>query len=393
MSINYIKVKVNSAIICLMCLLLLASPYIAQRVNNIIRLSLELILAILIVVKFHVSQKVAKNIFPIILYVLIMVLTTFLAHGMGSRIFNAIVTGGAYVLFYFLIITLSEKYTCKYVINIVRNNLMLYMIILDFFVIVTAGKGLGGKLEESVYLFGNKFMLSYLHMAILAFINFDSHKKISGKTKVIRIILFFLYSMLILYISDTTTGIVGCVFVAAFLLTFMKRKKIIDFLSKPIVPVLFFLGINAVFLLTDVILNNRILESFFLARSHTSTILSGRVTMYKIAMTAISHSPIWGYGLNYDIVQTTLSFGNAQNGLLKSLLDFGIVGTISFLIVLYTTFKNSEKNNETTKIGFLAFIYGMLLCSLVEINLAAIFMLVCASMNATGCSKFRYLSS
>ena len=100
-------------------------------------------------------------------------------------------------------------------------------------------------------------------------------------------------------------------------------------------------------------------------------------------MEAIAKNPIWGYGINYDIVRTTLSFGNAQNGLLKMLMDYGVIGTIMFTLVLFTTFKNAYKTNDNNrKAGSIAFIYAMLFCSLVEINLTSIFMLICAFLNS-----------
>lgn len=375
------KMKVNSIFLSLMCMLLISTPYIAQRSNNIIKLCLELALIILIIANISVSSKCIKKNVPIIVYFIAIVVSTYINHGFASRTLNAIITGGAYVLFYFLTEVFSEKHSNVYVASIVRNNFLFYMIILDFLVIITRGEGLGG-FEEAVYLIGNKFMLSYLHMAILALINLENRKLIPERMKRIRIIGFFFYSAFILYIADTTTGLIGCAFVAAFMFIFQKKPKWVNILSKPIMPLIFFLGLNAIFLLTDLILNNSLLTEFFLARSHTSTILSGRVPMYRIAMTAISQNPVWGYGLNYDIVEKTLSFGNAQNGLLKSLLDFGIIGTIAFILVLFMTFRNAEKSNGALKTGYIAFVYGMILCSLVEVNLAAIFMLVCACMNS-----------
>ncbi len=226
-------------------------------------------------------------------------------------------------------------------------------------------------------------MTSYLHMLILALINVN-RSSLSKWKKTIRILLFLLYSLFICVIADTSTGLFGCLTVATVSIIIMWWPLIIQIMSKPYVVIVFFIGLNAVFLLSDFILNNTAFESFFMARSHTSTILSGRVLMYQISMDAIVQSPIWGYGINYDIVQKTLSFGNPQNGILKLLLDYGIVGTVLFCIVLFTTFKNSRFSQyKDLKEAYIIFVYGMLLCSLVEINLAAIFILACAALNST----------
>ena len=109
--------------------------------------------------------------------------------------------------------------------------------------------------------------------------------------------------------------------------------------------------------------------------------------MYKICMDAIASNPIWGYGINYDIVQTTLSFGNPQNGILKMLLDSGIVGTVSFILVLYTMIPKNKSFFTERQFALIAYIYAMLLCSLVEINISAIFMLSCALLSSSKSAK------
>lgn len=380
MNIGINKIKISALFVFVLCLLLINSAYIPQRTNNLIRLVIEIILLIGIITKFKISSKILKKSLPMFIFFIVMCISTYLNHGIGSRFFNMLVTGGAYLLFYFFVAVMSAKYSSEYIADLIRKNILIYMLILDFFVLVTWGNGLGG-LDEAVYLFGNKFMVSYIHMIVLSFINFNTKKNYKIKVKVLRIIFFMIYSMIILKIADTTTGMVGCLIVSIILLASMKTNRIQEFFLKPSIVVIFFLCINVVFLLTDFVLNNSIFMRFLLSKSHTNTILSGRLVMYRITMEAIAQNPIWGYGLNYDIVQKTLSFGNAQNGILKLLLDYGVVGTFFFLVVLYSTFKNACDRDSTVKISCIAFIYGMLICSLVEINLAAIFMLICAIIN------------
>ena len=108
--------------------------------------------------------------------------------------------------------------------------------------------------------------------------------------------------------------------------------------------------------------------------SHTDTLLSGRLPMYKIVIKCISTNGIWGYGINYDIVQQTLTFGNPQNGLLKMILDYGFIGFVLFCVVLEKSFNCLNKINiSNTDFGLVLFIYGMLFCSLIEINLDSLF--------------------
>ena len=108
-------------------------------------------------------------------------------------------------------------YLCKKnennVKKVVYENVIFYTIILDIFVLITQGKGLGG-LSEPVYLLGNKFMLSYFHMALLALmINNCFELKKENK---IGIIFYTIYSILICRIAYTMTGVLGLIFIKTY---------------------------------------------------------------------------------------------------------------------------------------------------------------------------------
>lgn len=376
------------------CLLLVvSSPYIGQRYSNILKLIIEIVIINLLWINYRFDKIVIKNSLFIILYFLALAISTYLYHGIGTRLMNSLVTGGTYIVFFWVCSFFSRKYSKDFVIKLVKNNLIFYMLIADFFVFTSFGKGIGGKsiggevIREAVFLIGNKFTIAYLHMLVMALLMKERENNLFQRT--IGPIIFLTYSMLICIIADTTTGMVGCLLVALISYMIAYQKRIKKILTNPLVVIVFFLGINGIFLLTDMILNNSELTNILLQRSHTGTILSGRVFMYKIAMNSFIKRPIWGYGINYDIVQTTLSYGNAQNGLLKLLLDTGIVGACVFVFVIYKIFINIKNTTNTGQLSCIAFIYAMLICSLVEINLSSIFMLGCAlaNMDDLKCNK------
>lgn len=375
------KMKFSAFTLSIMCLLLIASPYISQRLNNVIKLGIEIMLFLLLLKKGKINRRMLIGLLPITLFFISTCYSTFRAFDFGSRFINSIITNGSYLTFYIFIGLVSIKMGSEYVMRVINKNLFFYMFILDLFVVITMGRGLGGQ-NEAVYLIGNKFMVAYLHMYTQAFINEDGKRRDDIK-KFRRMFLFFVYSCAICIISDTTTGIIGCLCVFMLQILCFKKNKIFDLLCHPVSVIVFFLGINGLFLLTDIIMNNSVISTFFLARSHTSTMLSGRIAMYKISMEAISKNIIWGYGINCDIVYKMLSFGNAQNGILKMLLDYGMIGTIAFCITLLYAFKEKGRNRTADEDACIIFIYAMLFCSLVEINLAGTFMLACALLNGT----------
>ena len=215
-------------------------------------------------------------------------------------------------------------------------------------------------------------MVSYFHMALLGLlINKDWEK---GRKRKISIFLYFIYSVMICRVADTMTGVIGLLFIFLFWIIFYTNKKFYQLLIKPLSVLSFFIGLNALFLLSNVLLQNEFIASFLMKYSHTDTLLSGRLPMYKIVIKCISTNGIWGYGINYDIVQQTLTFGNPQNGLLKMILDYGFIGFVLFCVVLEKSFNCLNKINiSNTDFGLVLFIYGMLFCSLIEINLDSLF--------------------
>lgn len=375
-----------------MCLLILAPPHIGQRNNNAIKLLIELFLLVVLVIQHKITIRIIKTCSPVLIYGFFMCFSTLIEYGISSKELNALVTATAFFLFFVFVFIFSEKYSLDHTIRVITNNLLFYMIIIDFFVILTWGKGIGGtgidgtKIEEPIYLLANKFTAAYLHMFAISTVCQNCKTK-SRRQIMYRVVLVALYSLLICYVSDTTTGILGCLIVSVLRILFLYNRRFFELLSNPYTVLIFFVLINILLLCSDLILKNPVIVKFLLARSHTSTILSGRVKMYEISMKAIVKKPILGYGINCDIVKTTLSFGNAQNGMLKLLLDFGIVGAVSFCFVLFSSFSNMEKHKPFFyQTGIIAFIYGMLICSLVEINLSGLFILACSVLKV-GFSK------
>lgn len=365
------KVKKDSILTSLIFLMIISSPYIQQTVNNLIKLFLELmVLTMILAVNRKVNKKVIFAILPCVFFFFSTTYSTFRWSGISSRLMNSIVTNFGYLLFFYVLF-----YQCKKnentVKNVVYENVIFYTIILDIFVLITKGKGLGG-LSEPVYLLGNKFMLSYFHMALLSLM-INKYSEVKKENK-IKIIFYTIYSVLMCRIADTMTGVMGLMFILLYWLFLNKKRGFYKLSIKPVVVLSLFVGLNAIFLLSNVLIQNKMISTFLMKYSHTDTLLSGRLPMYKIVINSISVNKVWGYGINYDIVQQMLSFGNPQNGLLKILLDYGAVGLILFCGIIWKTFDLLSKSDLANKdFGLVAFIYSMFFCSLIEINLDSLF--------------------
>ncbi|MBR9846952.1 MAG: O-antigen ligase family protein [Algicola sp.] len=75
-----------------------------------------------------------------------------------------------------------------------------------------------------------------------------------------------------------------------------------------------------------------------------SKISNGRFELWQESISLILQKPLFGYGPEAHAFETKIGFLQPHNALLQSLLEFGIVGTIPFLIMIIYIVKNSTIN-------------------------------------------------
>ena len=72
----------------------------------------------------------------------------------------------------------------------------------------------------------------------------------------------------------------------------------------------------------------------------------GRLHIYAMISDVIKVHPWIGYGYFSNIVEEILGFGNAQNGVLKIIVDSGIVGLIGYALLVYRSMKSNENSSK-----------------------------------------------
>jgi O-antigen ligase len=287
------------------------------------------------------------------------------------------VTGTKYILFFVIIEYLCRKNGKQYVFNTLWKIFFIFILIIDIAVLGTGGRGIGGNEVLPFYILGNKFAVSYYHMFILIlFLLQNSYiKKEKIRKKVFYLLL--VYSIAICVLVSCNTGIIGCLVIGLMfvLSSNVKKNFIFDFISRPAVFIVFFIGITFLLVGTDILLSSDIIQNIVTNVLNRNMSLTGRLQMYQVALEAITKKPFWGYGINSTYIEDALIWGNAQNGLLKMLLDYGVIGTIVFIYVCFNAIDKgiSSKNLNEISYPLTTFLYGMIICSMVEINLSALF--------------------
>ena len=213
-----------------------------------------------------------------------------------------------------------------------------------------------------IYFVGNKFTTSYLFIVFtvlfgIKYIDFQ-------KNVMMYQIMYFLLSIgticISWYIHCTTSVIASLVLIIMPLVPKTARKFICNVKG---ILVAASVATVAVFMMA-LILQNQQIRHFIVNVLKESLTLTGRLPIYNSLPNIIAKSPVLGYGYGNNIVSHVIGYGNAQNGELEILLDYGIIGGVSFLWTIYICTCTHVKENCWR---MYILVYAMLLASIVDI--------------------------
>lgn len=87
------------------------------------------------------------------------------------------------------------------------------------------------------------------------------------------------------------------------------------------------------------------------------------------------------------MIETYLGYGNPQNGVLKILLDTGAIGLLLYSILVFVALRPLNDKNFVPNFSMIAFLYAMIVASLVEINLTHMIVFMALAIVAFGCER------
>lgn len=217
------------------------------------------------------------------------------------------------------------------------------------------------------YIIGNKFTVSYLHCFATAILFCVNVNKNNGRSYKKSRILFCLYSILICIRVTCTTGMLICILMGMLILLPVpfKTKKI---MSSPKFIILITAVINMLVFGSASLLTNEYVENFIYNVLGKGGTWIGRLNIYKIIFGVIQDYPLIGHGYYSNIIKDILGFGNPQNGVLKILLDSGIIGLIGYAFLAYESLKQSDDSLKA-RWPLIVFVYCMIAAAIPEINL------------------------
>lgn len=238
------------------------------------------------------------------------------------------------------------------------------MLVINDLEILFRVKGLVDEPDVTFFL-GSKFGVSYSHILFCALL--FSYKKIPIVGKII-LLLFCVFISKLVFCS---TGLIGA-FSFIILLLFEKigghllYKRI--FFGGSII-----LSISFAFIIIFVMSTPWFIA--FVEKFGESPTLTGRTNIYIHLVDIIAGSPFLGYGNGNSqmYVMYYTEVGNAQNGMLADVVDWGIVGTLFFLIIPLRILKQSKYNRYSYPL--LCILYTYVIAGMVEVTMAIRFIL------------------
>lgn len=219
------------------------------------------------------------------------------------------------------------------------------------------------------YFFGNKFATSYYFLMFAGLSQVRYYKKIQ------RSMLYRFGAVLLAVLAIAVSGWIYCstsmVAGAVLAVAPLLPKKLRRFAMHPITVMVVML-LCAVFpLIMEPIMSSKLVQYVVVNVLGESLSLTGRKKIYRYLLEVIGTRFAFGYGYGNDAVWQVVGFGNAQNGLMQFMVDYGACGTIFFLGMVYSCIKKAR--NKDWMWGAFALVYAMIVASLVEVSYGYLF--------------------
>lgn len=319
---------------------------------------------------YMISHYKKTKIFNISLIVVSSMITSCFLNFLNSHAtFRQFLDGVLYALIFYVIYTLfsycGRKGKSEILIKCLFRIAFVYCLLALLCLNVTFGLS-SGDANLTMYLFGNKFVMSYLFIMLTALFYSCYNKKI--QQLFYYKILYYSFVGCSVFISiryGCMTALMANLVPMFFLLTPKKIKKQ---LYNPIV-ILTVVLITAVFpFVITGILENANVQHFVTDVLNRNLTLTSRTKIYSVYLVSVlSNGGFWGYGYSYNIMRAvSVFYNNAQNGLLDYIIKYGFVGGVCIVTYIILCFKRSKKNDLTD--GGIIIVYAMLIAGTVEVT-------------------------
>ncbi len=363
------KVKISTIMSILVYHIIFINLYYVHNYSLLVYIfSFALMFLLLINAKYFVNKRYLKINIILFLFLGVMLVSTLYNNMNIHRGILQIIKILEIFLFWEYIHQVSqEKSTVKtfFILTLV------YSILNDIIMFIRPDMFLA---NDSNYLLGNKFQVSYFHILLLAFYMYYVKDKKDKKNVVFKTIFAVLAICICLYTECTTALIGALLFLIIYVATKNNHKKI-----KPIFIMVLLIVSCSILILFSNIVHLKPIEYIIVNLLHEDITLTGRTYIYDNIFSVIGNKWLlgYGYGNSYDIMFEQLHVPNTQNALLEYWLDSGILGVTLLLVLIYNIFKDYNKNINSIVIYL--YVFSILGC--IEVTIDIIYIALLAMLN------------
>lgn len=274
----------------------------------------------------------------------------------------------------------SQKYGVNNLISLLTASLSVCVLVMDIFSLATNGDGFLVAENEYVfsnnYYLGNKFVLSYANMLLLALISYRY-------SSMVPFITFGIFSVLICFISKCSTGVIGSLLILCYTLWPVRGNNAGSIFTVPfLIVAMALVAVAGTWLMTL-----PIVQSFTVGLLGETADFSGRLPIYSQILGWVMKAPIFGYGSSLAANNIVVFYNGAadcQEGLFQIIMSNGFLGAALFLYVCFISLKNLRDASSRVR-GIHSYLIAMAFASLVEINLGSFFLLGLSILNVVAC--------
>ena len=229
-------------------------------------------------------------------------------------------------------------------------------------VVSVAIVGTDNNSNVSAYLFGNKFTSSYLFISLISLYGM-SHDMTLKKNRRRMCELIGVGTLFSLYVGCATAS-VSLILAAA--IYYVDKLSHTHIFSQKVVIIGILIVTGTIPIVIGTVLKNKLINYIIFDVFHRSITVYGRFEIYRKYLFGFLKEKFWlGYGYsNGKMLQVTGVFGNAQNGLLEQMMNFGILGVLAIL----STMSHALKRNSNTSC-MLILLYAMIIAAIFEVTI------------------------
>lgn len=357
MRVNYVSLVIYALLLALFKIFVI--PTFLQQITKIIFLTF--------VLGFLVTRMKRKEILNIsILCGMVIVISSFFAYFTGKididNAFNSILHAICIYCTYTLISYCSKYGYMKMFINNLYKILCFYCMMSIISLIIVGSTAT----DDLFYYFaGNKFRTSYYFILLASTYLLKCYWKIkSNYLYKLRYITLCLFVSFVCYTLRCSTAVVGSMLL---LVLFIIPEKLINIIKKRSTVLISLIVVTIILPTIQSILKNPYINYFIVNILGENIGLTGRFVIYEKVPFVIENSKILGHGYGNYAVGSVVGFGNAQNGMLQILVDYGIIGYIGFIFLVTYCFSKALKVKNNYFYGAYVFVYIMIFCSIIEV--------------------------